>query len=1778
MTALEGYGPLILIHEGARSRIYSSVAADGVEVVIKTGDAGRLKAEHELLCTLDLAGVVRVRELIDGHLVLDRAGNDNLANWLVGRRVGVDEFLRLALQLAEIIGRVHRQGVVHLDLNPWNVLVDTELGWLTVADFAQATRSPAEARTQLRDRADRNLAYIAPEQTGRLNRGVDHRADLYALGCTFYEMLTSAPPFVSDDGLGIVHAHLAQAPRAPHEVEPGLPVELSRLVLKLLAKNPEDRYQSAEALQADLLRARHQDPAAPQPVGPSEDFKLPTGLYGREVERAALIEALDRARSGRRGAIFTLSGPAGIGKTALATSLTSVVEAEGGHLVLAKFDQLRGGAPHAALGAALGGVVEAIVGGSEVALWKARVEDALKGRASALLQVLPQLEALIGPQPTPDLGPSETRVRFERGLAALLAVLARPEHPLVLVLDDVHWADPSSLGFLRLLARRPPANLLLVVTTRDEAPIPGQDIVLAPLDREHIAQFVADALGTGTNEARALADLILHKTGGNPFFVRSMLRHLHSADYVRLDPAAGWTWDLGRIAALGMLGGADELMEAAILRLDPSVRELLQTAACIGNQGSLALLRELVGQSPEELDAELEVAIGENLIGRVGAQGAGFRFTHDQVQRAAISTIEPAERAALHLLVGRTLLARTTAHGDDHIFEIVDQLSRGRDLISLPEDRERFAELNLLAARRARRSSAYGTARDYLLSAREALPRAQFDIELGLAEASHLSGETREGDRAVVRALALAKDEVDRAAACRVQAVARTLSGEYPDALDWGRQGLEQLGFDLRPALQEERHVQELLGEDPAAQILGTPRMEDRRGLATAQLLVDMATPSYFSDPSTFAALMTALVRLSLEQGNSQHAPYGYVFYGMMLVERGLRTEGHKVGLTAIRMAESEGDPAALARVLHTFALHVNHWREPARSSTTVFDRAIRVALEAGELQFACYAASGRALAQLGSGAALDEVLIAAETAAERARQVRDRAMLEVASAITQFVRCMQGRTDRPGSFDDDDFSEAEFLLTASSNPTVRVLYDVLRLKAAVLLGRWEEAEDFAESAQPRLRFVRGMLAQAEHRFYAGLAWVARGKVDLARECLEHLRAWEATCPENFRHRAELLNAEIARHEGDQLLALESYDRAADGARAEGFLDEEALANELAARFHLERGRRRVGQMYARSASRAMQRWGAGGPEPSDATVKVGTLHGGPPASALDLVSVLKAAEVISSEVVLERLLDKLMQVCMEAAGAERAVLMLEREGHPVVRAVGFFGQRATTAELPLQPGGPVAYDMVMEARRQAEPIVLDDAMGQGRFRKDSYVQEQGLRSVMVLPIRRQSTLVGVFWFENNLVIGAFTKERLRVLRLLTAQIASSLENSLLFEQLMGEIRERAVAERKLTRSEIRLQALFERAPDVFVLWDPMTRRVTQVNAAARELVGAHLVGQEFTQLFSAPSAAERLLAECDDKGQAQGVELELVRHAEPSVQVLVNASLVTDRTNRALYGQAVIRDVRPLKLAEEALLQANESLEERVHMRTRELEQSNEALETSNAELRQFAYLASHDLKSPIRVVSNYLQLLRRRYGEELDETGLGYIDKATDGAVRMQTLIDDVLAFSQAGRDRRPFSVVNVRKVIGTAMESLHTTLAETDGLVEVGTLPRVFGNPQRLTQLFQNLIENALKYRGEEPPEILISAEQKGALWEFSVRDNGIGIDPEQCRRIFVIFKRLHNRSEYSGTGIGLAICKKIVEMHGGTIWVESEGPGSGCDFRFTLMRIGPVDEAG
>ena len=1782
MTDVRGYEDLREVHQGARSRVFRGKSTeDGGPVIIKTGDPGRLRGEWQLLQTLQIPGVVRARELVDGaFLVLEDAGSENLSQWLGRRQLSSDEFLRLAIQLAEILARTHARAVIHLDLNPWNILVDAEVGWVTIGDFAMATRSPSSVRPGTEDRAAHRLRYIAPEQTGRLSHGVDHRTDLYALGCIFYEMLTGRPPFQSDSGLGLLHAHIALTPAAPHQDHSAVPESVSRLVMRLLAKTPEERYPSAEALQADLLRIRHSFARvdALADVDAAEELQLPDRLYGRDAMVAQLEQALDGATQHRRGQVRVLTGPAGIGKTALAMTLERSAEARGGQLVVAKFDQLRGAAPYAALGSAIRQALLHLLEGSDGGLHLARIGDALDGRASALVEFLPELGALLQTNTVaPELGPAETRHRFERAVTELVGLLSHPDHPLVLVLDDVHWADQPSLSLVRLLSRRPPSGALLVITTRDDSPVEAETLALPPLERQHIAQLVADTLGTTENAARALADLIQSKTGGNAFFVRSMLRHLHAAEYVRHDENQGWTWDLLKIGGLGLVGGADALMEAAITRLEPEVRELLQVTACIGNQGSLSLVGELLGLTAAELRPRLRVAENEGLLALTGEQSAGYRFTHDQVQRAAIKTLSHHERSAIHLLTGRTLLHRAGEELDEHIFEIVDQLELGRDLIIIPEDRARLARLNTLAARRARRSSAHGPARDYLLRARGLQPRPTFDIELALAEACHLSGDSRLGDRAVVRALALARDDVDRAAACRVQSVARTLSGDYPDALDWGRQGLDHLGFVTGAGETEGDAVTGMLGDDPVARITSASPMTDARDLAAAQLLVDMATPSYFTDPPTFGALMTSLVRHSLERGHSEHAAYGYVFHGMMLAEQGHLRLGHEVGLAAIGLAEQEDNHGALARVLHTFANHLNHWVEPARSDQSWFERATRVALEAGELQFASYATSGRALHMLSSGAPLDEVLIAAETAAERARQVRDRAMLDLSAVVTQFVRCMRGETDTPGSFDDADFSEAEFLVSATSNPSVSALYDILRLQASVLLGDWEQAAMYANAASTRIGFVRGMLAQADHVFYTGLVAVAKGQIDQADACLSQLRLWEHTCPANFRHRADLVEAEIARFRNQQIQAMEAYDRAADAARAEGFLHEEALANQLAARFHNEAGRRRIGRMYASSAARARRTWGAGGPELADPTVRIEPPTSGSRGAALDMHSVLKAAEAISSEVVLERLLDKLMQVCMEAAGAERAVLLLENQGQPVIRALGWVGQPTAATELDLDGNAPVSLAMVADARASAEALVLDDAVNRGEYRDDPYVKQHGCRSILVLPIRRQGTLVGLFWFENNLVTGAFTKQRLQVLRLLSAQIASSLENSLIFEQLMDEIRERAVAEAKLRRSDLRMTALFDHAPDVFILWDPMTRRVTQVNDAARKLTGHPMVDESLNGLFTSPSEVDRMLAACETSGGVDGFELELVRVKGDPVPVLVNATLVTDG-KKALYGQAVVRDVRHLKAAEEALRQANETLEERVHGRTRELEESNLQLETSNAELRQFAYLASHDLKSPIRVVSNYLQLIERRYGDQLDETGQGYIQKATAGAVRMQSLIDDVLAFSQVGRDRRPFAPVDTRAILGNALENLQSGLDESEGFVELGPMPKVFGNAARLTQLFQNLLENALKYRGEAAPEISVNAEQRGPMWEFAVTDNGIGIDPDQDRRIFVIFKRLHNRKQFSGTGIGLAICKKIVEMHGGTIWVESEGKGHGCTFKFTLPRMGPVNAPG
>ncbi|MEI9948882.1 MAG: AAA family ATPase [Pseudomonadota bacterium] len=646
----------------------------------------------------------------------------------VADRAGLDltRFLRIASALARALGQMHRQGLVHKDLKPDNVLVD-QLGHVRLTGFGISSRLRRERQVLAPPEVIvGTFAYMAPEQTGRMNRSVDARSDLYSLGVTLYEVLTGALPFNASEPMEWIHCHIARQPPSPSERVRALPIAIADILLKLLAKNPEDRYQTARGVETDLRRClaawvSGQDierfALAEQDV--PERLVMPEQLYGRAAEIEVLLGAFERVVSAGSCELILVSGHAGIGKSSMVSELYKVMVPSRGLFATGKCDQYQRNIPYATLAQAFQGLVRQILSKNdrELALWRNQLLLALGPNGQLMVNLIPELALVIGDQPPiPRVEPQDAATRFHLVFRNLLSVFARQEHPLVLFLDDLQWLDTATLELLqRLVTDSESHYLMLIGAYRDNEVGPTHplsstlsiiraaggavsQVSLAPLGIEHVAELVADALHTNVDRARPLAALVSEKTGGNPFFVIQFITTLAEEGLLTFaDESWSWQWDVERIVAKGITDNVADLMAAKLSRLSSDTRQALGQLACLGNVSELSTLALVRSASEEQVQAALADALEAGLILSIDRS---FAFVHDRVHEAAYALIPQGEQAAAHLRIGRVLASLTPASElEEKIFEIVSHFQRGAAVIDSLAERDRVAELDLIAGK-----------------------------------------------------------------------------------------------------------------------------------------------------------------------------------------------------------------------------------------------------------------------------------------------------------------------------------------------------------------------------------------------------------------------------------------------------------------------------------------------------------------------------------------------------------------------------------------------------------------------------------------------------------------------------------------------------------------------------------------------------------------------------------------------------------------------------------------------------------------------------------------------------------------------------------------------------------------------------------------------------------------------------------------------------------------------------------------------------------------------
>jgi PAS domain S-box-containing protein len=1262
MMELSGY-TLEILRDGGEFALYRARTHDDpvsllvlAPVADRPTPASLHRLDHELALAPDLdpAWAVRPRALARHKgrtvLLLEDPGGEPLDR-LLAPSLDLTRFLRLGLGLATALGQLHRRGLIHKDLKPANVIVDA-LGSVRLTGFGIASRLPRERQAPAPpEEIAGTLAYMAPEQTGRMNRSIDARSDLYSLGVTLYEMLTGVLPFTAAEPLEWVHCHIARRPTPPEERRKEIPRALSAIVMKLLAKTAEERYQTAAGLEADLRRCLAEWEAQgcidPFPLGAhdaSDRLRIPEKLYGREPEIAVLLAAFDRVVKHGLPELVLVSGYSGIGKSSVVNELHPVLVPPRGLFASGKFDQYKRDIPYSTLAQAFQSLVRRLLGKSEADLapWRDALREALGPNGQLMVDLVPELTLILGEQrPVPELPPQQAQSRFQLVFRRFMGVFAQPEHPLALFLDDLQWLDAATLDLLEdVLTRSELRHLLLLGAYRDNEVDPSHPLLrklaairkagaavhevrLAPLARGDLTQLIAEALRCEPARAAGLAERVHEKTAGNPFFVIQFLSVLAEERLLAFDHEAGrWCWDVQRIQAKGYTDNVADLMVGKLVRLPAGTQETLQQLACLGNSAGVTTLALVQGRSEEQVHADLWEAVRLELIERLDGF---YTFVHDRLQEAAYSLIPEGLRAEAHLRIGRLLAAHTPPEKrEEAIFEFVNQLNRGASLIATPDEREQLAELNLIAGKRAKAATAYASALTYLVTGAALLAEDRwerrhelaFALELNRAECELLTGALAEAEQRLAALSRRAANTVERATLACLRADLYTSLAQPSRAIAVGVEYLQYLGMEFSPHPTDEEvrrayeRVWSTLRSRPIEDLLELPVMTDPASLATMDVLIKIGVPAYFTAPNLYALAACWAVNLSLERGNSDGSCSAYVSLGVIAAERwGDYKAAFRFGEVGCELTERCGLKRFQARTYLLFAAHLMPTVRPMRAGREWLRRAFQIGLESGDLVAAANSRTNQNENLLVAGDPLVEVEREAEQSLEFAQKVQvGLAVVNITSQLA-LVRTLRGLTRKFGSFDDEQFDERRIERRFSENPDLPLpefLYRIRKLQARFFAGEYADANQASEQVQrlhrlpewPRFRTV-------EYHFYSALSRAASCDSAPAGERQQHLDALAShhaqllvgaeVCPENFENRAALVGAEIARIEGRELDAERLYEHAIRRAQANGFVHHEALAHELAARFYAARGFEQIADLYLRNARHGYLRWGADG-------------------------------------------------------------------------------------------------------------------------------------------------------------------------------------------------------------------------------------------------------------------------------------------------------------------------------------------------------------------------------------------------------------------------------------------------------------------------------------------------------------------------------------------------------------------------------------------------------
>lgn len=1483
-----------LIYESENSSVFRREATDNggyeiVKVLNSTHPSAEKVAqfnnEYEFTSGVKISGIRKAtkKERISNRhaLVLEWVDGKTLRKTMEESRPDMEEILRIAIDAAGILAEVHQHHIIHKDINADNILIEPN-GDVRIIDFGISSRVNLKAsHLENPNRLEGTLTFISPEQTGRMNRIVDYRSDLYSFGVVLYFLLSGKLPYDSVDPLELIHCHIARKADSLHEVDSKIPRALSDIVDKLMSKNAEDRYQSATGLQADLQTCRKQlertgviDDFALGQEDHSGIFSIPEKLYGREKELARLMRAFLRVSSGRTEMLL-VAGYSGTGKSSLVHEVHKPITEKRGYFVTGKFDQFQRNIPYYAVIRAFSDFIDLLLTEDEETLnrWRETFNEALAPNGKVLTDVIPNLELIIGEQPeVPELNAMDAQNRFNHVFGQFVGAIATREHPLVLFIDDLQWADSPSLSLIQSLNTDTGNQamlfigayrdnevdkdhpLLRVVEQVDETATRVTRIELENLTEQNVNDIVADTINVEASEVKQLAKNVYDKTHGNSFFTIEFLKSLHHEGLISFDlESRTWKWDIDSISKASFSNNVVELMSGKIEKLEESTTEILKLAACIGNQFDLATLALISEQSKPDALKSLWPAVEEGLLIPLDNEyrfveladeipdlpEADFKFSHDRVQQAAYSLIAEQKKAETHLRIGRLML-NDPEIDDEDMFDIINHFDVGMELVTDPSERDELAKLNLKAADKAMASVAFIPAEKYCATAKMLINEDwvnKYDEALKsyimLGHVKYVLGDFESAGELLFEALKQAKTNLEKVNVYFRIVELYMAQLDYPTAVKHGRDALKLLGIEWKDEEGQQTlgqymgEIQGMMEGKMPHDFLDMPMMTDPEKIAAVTMLAVMAPSLYIlAQLEAWALVIVIVVNLSMKYGMTKDTPFAFANYSQLLNMHQQYAASYAFVETAAEMIDRGGPTFQDEKVKTLFmkSEYVMSYVKPMRETEAVSQESFQAGLDCGNNLFLCWIDLHRSFTRFYQGSPLPELLEKQEVAIKRNTRIGMVQAVNVIRGIYILIQYLL-ENESPGEGEHEAGLAYMEEVTGANDLFSMMQYPLFYCSVLNMIGQPEKAEaQIAPFVQNQSGAGNPVIESAKN-FYQSLTLlrVWKDADDAKKKEIEEtvaqnqelLGVWVQNCPENYEGKFLLLQALQAQNNGKDLEAIELFDKAIDKLQESLFIQEAAMANELAARFYLSKNMKKAAGAYIREAAYLYGNWGGwkvvnylretypdfmkstGSTRTATinplktvtTTMTVSTTTGGI-SQQLDMTSILKASQAISSEIKLESLLTKMIGILMEGAGAERGFLLMTKDDSFVVQAESKMGDDEVKVMVgqPVSENEWVADSIVAYVSRTKEDVVLDDASQMGRFISDPVIMKNKTKSVICLPIIHHGEIFGMLYLTNDLSPAAFTPDRVELLKLLSGQAAVSIENSLVYEELEDRI------------------------------------------------------------------------------------------------------------------------------------------------------------------------------------------------------------------------------------------------------------------------------------------------------------------------------------------------------------------------------------------------------